>query len=409
MKRLLLSAVTAMLVFVFPSVSAVAAVGKDDLPSAKVAVGPWVTRVTETEFTVLWTTDIDAAAWVEVAPDDGTTWYKEDRPKFYDSYIGRRRISKLHRVRVTGLEPGHVYRYRLMQQGVLENSGNRRVILGEGWGSSVISGHHPYKMKTLDPEMDTVSFWVVNDIHGRDSIFRCLMNGIDKAKPDFVAFNGDMNTQIENEGQMMDGYLRSASELISKAGIPIFYNRGNHENRGVYAEHLLEYFPTATGECWQAFREGPVYFVFLDCGEDKPDDDVRYYNLSVSQQYREQEAEWLKQVVESEEYKSAPMRIVLFHMVPADKNSSWYGEQQATDLFVPILKGTGVNLMLSGHYHKYSFHKAGERGDTDFPVIVNSNKDKLVVRCSYEGGSGKIDVDVVDASGKVIHSHHFTK
>jgi len=378
-------------------------------PSVRLAVDPWVTRVTENEFTVLWTTNMDAAAWVEVAPDDGTHWYKEDRPKFYDSYIGRRRLGKLHSVRVTGLKPGTKYRYRLMQQAVLENSGRTRVILGEGWGTPVISGKEPYSVRTLDSSKDSASFWVVNDIHERDSVFRNLMKGIDKAKLDFVVFNGDMTTQIENEGQMMDGYLRSASKTISAAGVPIFYNRGNHENRGVYADRLLDYFPTTTGECWYAFREGPVYFLMLDCGEDKPDDDIRYYGLSVSQEYREQEAEWLKKIVSSQEYKAAPLHVVIYHMVPADPKTSWYGEQQASKLFMPILNGTGVDVMLCGHYHKYSFFKAGERGDTDFPVVVNSNSDKLSVRCSYTGGKGKIDVDVVDQSGKVIHSHHFTR
>ena len=41
----------------------------------KVICGPYVQCVTETGFTVLWVTDMDAICWVETAPDDGTHFY----------------------------------------------------------------------------------------------------------------------------------------------------------------------------------------------------------------------------------------------------------------------------------------------------------------------------------------------
>ena len=81
-------------------------------PSARIAGGPYLQNVTEDGFTVIWTTTTDAAAWVETAPDDGTHFYAVERPKYYDSHLGRRRLGKLHRVRVGGLEPGKTYRAR---------------------------------------------------------------------------------------------------------------------------------------------------------------------------------------------------------------------------------------------------------------------------------------------------------
>ena len=98
-------------------------------PSARIAGGPYLQNVTEDGFTVIWTTTTDAAAWVETAPDDGTHFYAVERPKYYDSHLGRRRLGKLHRVRVGGLEPGKTYRYRIMQQAVLSDEGNKRVVL----------------------------------------------------------------------------------------------------------------------------------------------------------------------------------------------------------------------------------------------------------------------------------------
>ena len=51
---------------------------------AAVTCGPYVQCVSETGFTVIWTTDVESVAWVEVAPDDGTHFYNKERTKFYD-------------------------------------------------------------------------------------------------------------------------------------------------------------------------------------------------------------------------------------------------------------------------------------------------------------------------------------
>lgn len=96
----------------------------------------------------------------------------------------------------------------------------------------------------------------MNDIHAQDSIFRLLLEGVGKAKPDFVCFNGDMLSSMESEKQLFEGYLNSAAELLTPAGIPIFATRGNHENRGSFSPRFLDYFPTSTGEVYYTFRQG---------------------------------------------------------------------------------------------------------------------------------------------------------
>ena len=81
--------------------------------------GPYIQNVTQTGFTVMWISDVDAVAWVEVAPVDGTHFYNRERPKFYDlSGCGVRPVNKIHRVTVDGLAPGTKYRYRIMMQAV---------------------------------------------------------------------------------------------------------------------------------------------------------------------------------------------------------------------------------------------------------------------------------------------------
>ena len=46
---------------------------------AAITCEPYVQCVSETGFTVIWSTDVESIAWVEVAPDDGTHWYNKER------------------------------------------------------------------------------------------------------------------------------------------------------------------------------------------------------------------------------------------------------------------------------------------------------------------------------------------
>ena len=72
----------------------------------RVKYGPWVPVVDETSFTVNWVTEVPTQAWVEVAPDDGTNFYKMERPRFYETLGGRTVTRTSHSVTVTGLKPG---------------------------------------------------------------------------------------------------------------------------------------------------------------------------------------------------------------------------------------------------------------------------------------------------------------
>ena len=293
MKRLLYFFLAALL-FALPMTAAAQ-------PSVHVVSGPYLQAVGEREFTVVWTTNIDAVSWVEIAPDDGTHFYNTERPKYYQVLNGRRPIGKLHVVTVSGLEPATTYRYRVMQNGVLVNEGRKRVIFGEGFGSDILR-HKPFEVTTLDRSKSEVAFSVVNDMHEHDSILRVLYKDVKPGKYDFVCFNGDMTTSIDAESELMDHYLTSSSELFA-SDTPLYVARGNHENRGTFAMEWMNYFPSSTGRPYFSFRQGPVYFIVLDSGEDKPDSDIRNMDLMRSDDFRAEEAEWLARVVEEPDFQ----------------------------------------------------------------------------------------------------------
>lgn len=238
-------------------------------------------------------------------------------------------------------------------------------------------------------------------MHEHDSILRVLYKDVRPGKYDFVCFNGDMTTSIDAESELMDHYLASSSELFA-SDTPLYVARGNHENRGTFAMEWMNYFPSSTGRPYFSFRQGPVYFIVLDSGEDKPDSDIRNMDLMRSDDFRAEEAEWLARVVEEPDFKSAPVRIVFCHMPPAP--GGWHGGSEVARLFVPILNRAGIDLMLSAHIHRYKFWDKGENG-CDFPVLCNPN----LTRMDVKADARNIDVKIYDASGALKHQNKFTK
>lgn len=369
-------------------------------PSVRITSGPYLQAVGEREFTVVWTTNIDAVSWVEIAPDDGTHFYNTERPKFYQTHFGRRPIGKLHCIKVSGLEPATTYRYRIMQRGVLVNEGTKRVIYTEGYGSDILR-HKPYEVTTLDKNKERIAFSVVNDMHEHDSILRVLYKDVKRGQYDFVCFNGDMTTSINSESELFDNYLTSSAELFA-SHTPLYVARGNHENRGTFAMEWMKYFPSSSGRPYFSFRQGPAYIIVLDSGEDKPDSDIRNMDLMRSDAFRAEEAEWLKEVVQDPDFTSAPVRIVICHMPP--KPGDWHGRSEVARLFVPILNKAGIDLMLCGHIHRYDYSEKGKYG-CDFPVVSNPN----LTRMDLEVDAHDIDVKIYDASGALKHQNHFSK
>lgn len=367
--------------------------------SVKIVEGPYLQAVGEREFTVVWKTDKDALSWVEIAPNDGTHFYNRDRAKFYQTRYGRKNIGTLHSVRVSGLEPATTYRYRIISSAAIKGEGDR-VRFTEQRGSDVYR-RQPLFVTTLDRNKESVSFAVVNDIHGKTAEFETLFADVAEHKYDFICFNGDMTSRNNAQQEVFDYYLNSATKLFAKE-TPLYFVRGNHETRGAYAVSLPELFPSSSGQPYYIFRQGPVCFVALDCGEDKPDSDMEYSGLAHFDQYRAEQAEWLKGVVESETFRSAPVKIVFCHIPPETKG--WHGAAEIHRLFVPILNKAGIDLWIAGHIHKYRLTEPGENG-CNFPVLCNPNVCRLDATVTAKG----VDIKIVDTKSTTLHTYQIKK
>lgn len=352
--------------------------------------GPYLQNLTGTEVTIVWIASSNSVGWVELAPDDGSNFYDTERPKFWDARNGIKTEGRVHTVKLTGLKPGTTYRYRAFAQEVLEHKGN--VVLYGKIAAGNVYTKKPLSFTTCDPSKTSVSFAMVNDIHGKNDRLRTLLSQCDFSKTDQVMMVGDMASMFNSEDQVFGDFMDTAVEIFASE-TPMYYTRGNHETRGAIAYHFQDYFSPKSEHIYYMFRQGPVVFVALDCGEDKPDSDIEYFGANVYDEYRSEQAEWLKKIVQTEEYKSAPFKIVTCHMPPL---SNWHGELDLQEKWLPILNEADVDVMLCGHHHKLIHKNAGEVAA--FPVIANSNDTIL----KGEATSSKLTLVITDESGKKV-------
>ena len=360
--------------------------------------GPWLCDMTTDGVTVLWTTDKPALSWVEVIEDDGRSFYATEHTRHYETVAGRKQAHKtLHSVRLNNLRPGTRYCYRIFSQEVAEWKHGNNVLYGRTVATKVYK-QEPLRFRTFPATGPDCSFLVLNDIHGRADEMSELCREVDFRKLDFVMLNGDMSNSTESEEQLFRDFI-DASVRLYASETPIFYNRGNHETRGVFADRLRDYFPTRDGRYYQLRKVGSVCFLLLDCGEDKPDSDIEYGGLSDYDAYRREEAEWLREAVASEAFRNASARVVFLHIPPA--GGTWHGNYQMREVFLPILNEAGIDVMFSGHTHQYGFHPADN--DIRFPVVVNDNQS--YVQCDMT--ADRIAVRIVGPGGRVAHTHEF--
>ena len=367
-------------------------------PSVKITHGPYLQNLSENEVTVVWTTDKPCKSWVEFSKkEDGKNFYSQLPRKAYASQDGLCCVDTLHRVTITGLEKNTTYFYRVLSQEVKELLPYRPVL---GNIVSTDIWKKPLTFTTLDGRQETLSMVMINDIHGKNDLQKKLLEMAPPQNVDMVVFCGDMCNYINKQSDIFTGFLDTSVGLFASRK-PFVYVRGNHETRGAYARNFFRYLAGPEGKFYYAFTYGPIRFVVLDSGEDKPDTDVEYSGLVDFDNYILEQKEWLARELESPEFRAASFRVVLSH-IPFGKGS-WYGSERLRKQLLPLLEGARIDLMLSGHNHTFGFMDKGKV--TAFPIIVNSNNSVLTMF----GSEDLLKVQVKQIDGKVLLEKEFSK
>ena len=351
--------------------------------AAEFLYGPYVQAITEDAAYIVWVTDKATYGWVEVKGEG------EKKPVAYtESHIGLRYNRRVHRVPVKGLKAGTLYEYKIFSQ--QEEKGG---VLSKPISKDKNTQGNKLTFRTNDRNKEEISFMITADTHYNPTLFSELYT-LERIKDkDFVMFDGDMVTTFSNEKSHFDRLFNKIHETFDYHNTQFYFVRGNHDARGNHAQYFLDYYPTWTNMPYYAFRHGPVFFLAIDAGEDKPDSDIEYYGTAAFDLYRAEQGQWLEKVLESEECKTATYRVIISH-IPLTENS-WHGGRHAWQHLSQRCEDKGFNIMISGHLHKHRFYKEGTHNRT-FPTLVIgadkyvdavANKEALTIKLINKDGS----------------------
>ena len=363
-------------------------------PASAIAIahGPYLQNPAETAMTVIWFTDKPSVGWIEYATGGNFQTF----PRFGGLVSTAKPVrhglveagSTRHVVTLAGLLPGKAYKYRVLSKEILQFK-PYEVIYGE----TAVGEIHEFK--TLDPRKPEVRFQVFQDLHGDVARLSSFFQLPGWETADLFFFNGDTMDALQDEAGIFNGFLDFSAGRFA-GDIPFIYVRGNHDTRGVMARRMEEFFPPRDGRFYGSFDQGPVHFLVLDGGEDKPDDSPVYAGLADFDRYRLEQAEWLKTETKSEAFKKAAFRVVIVHFPLYRKG---FAPEQLTRIWGPLLNEGSADVLLAGHEHRL-YRVDPAEGQNAFPVLGAPTT--AFIRA--EATASALDIKIIDIKGLVLDS-----
>jgi UDP-2,3-diacylglucosamine pyrophosphatase LpxH len=373
-----------------PPVSALAQSALPD-ESAILKTGPYLQAPQPDKITIRWITQVPCYSWVEYGEAAANL-----NQKAHLVTAGLVEANNtVHAITLKGLSPGRQYHYRICSKRI-EQFEPYKLTYGDTYVSD------PDSFRTPDPKATQTEFVVLNDIHDRPESFAHLLKFQGDTRKDFVFLNGDMFDFQTDENQLVNHLLQPVTELFARH-TPFLFSRGNHETRGKFARQLVNYFDGGEEKFYYSFRRGPVYAIVLDSGEDKADDAPAYAGIVDFDAYRRQQAAWLEKEVQKKAFRQARYKVVFSH-IPLYHSGDWHGTMHCRQVWGPILNKAKIDLLVSGHTHKYGIHPP-EKGQHDYPIVIGGGPragQRTLIKVKADQSA--LALEMVDDSGKVVGS-----
>jgi predicted phosphodiesterase len=331
--------------------------------------GPYLQELTSDGVTIVWTTNQPCVGRVEYGIDGFTQIAQRVRHGLVNANTTH------HSVRVTGLNTGQKYQYRLANTEIVKFGAYDTTL-----GKTINGNAHTFT--TLNPSPAEFSFIVTQDIHSQNEKYASLLNKVNLNEAAFVVLNGDTDHDPSEEARIYSGHLDLSVERFASEK-PFIAVRGNHETKGAFAQDLFEIYPHSSGRQYYSFSHGGVFFLVLACGEDKVDTHQDYCGLGAFDDYRAEQAEWMAKELKTKAATKARYRIVLAHIPPALgpalSERPDHAMKMIAENWAPIFRQGKVDLVLSGHTHRPSWMAPGPKKG-DFALFVGSNQEIETVK-----------------------------
>jgi predicted phosphodiesterase len=348
---------------------------------------PYLQHPTPEAITIMWITDKKCLSWVEFGEN------LQLNQKSTQSVSGLIAADRINKVRLKNLKPGTRYYYKVVSKEIVTFD-PYKVTFGNTISSNVSYFYTP------DSNEKETSMLILNDIHERPESIVKLIGMTQQNEYDFVFFNGDIFNYLTSESQITENLIVPSSNVFASVK-PFFQVRGNHETRGAFARDYFNYFQFPDDKPYYTFTRGPVFFIVLDSGEDKSDNEAVYAGLVDFDTYRLEQSQWLEQVLQSPACKNALYRVVLMHIPPLYSNG-WHGTTHCKELFLPLFNRHNVDMVISGHTHKYGIYSP-VAGLHDFPVCIGGGpEDGNRTLIKLKANDTALDIQMLNDAGTEV-------
>ena len=302
------------------------------VPRHKIVRGPWLFDATEKQMSIGWYTAGRTGGLVEYRKKGE----KKFKTVFSNCQYGQlEHDRRLHKVQLTGLEPGAVYEYRIKNV----NRHAEHFVQYPADGSCYTFTTHGKK---------DLSFLVFSDVHSNGHAWKSLLHSKLMQDCDLIVNIGDMLSNSTGILSIFHGYLDAQLPFAKRK--PLLNFRGNHENRGTSPATFDKVFASPGWPGYSLHRFGDVCLIGMDLENAK-------------------QREWLKEVVKTPEFQTAKHRIVLNHY-PAIRMKGRKILEILDGIFIGKDRLADIDLYLCGHRHRGAFVAK----NTDQYTIISTGK-----------------------------------
>jgi hypothetical protein len=332
---------------------------------------PPVVYAVEDEYQIVWVTNADSVAAVEVGEHT-----------YYDLYAGSQRSeTKVHKVVVPMSVLDSEKSYTISSTSIIYRG-----------PYSGIKGRTIKKTYTFHPVdlSDGLNYYAISDTHeyARAASRTGTYFGDDL---DFLILLGDISSHLERPEDIT--LINKIAYRITKSQRPVIYARGNHEVKADLADQLYKYVGSKNEKFYYTFNLSGVFGIVLDLGEDHDDDWWEYYGLAHYDLYRQEQTAFLNQVISEAAYEDDDVqyRMLISHIPVAYVYDGFLEDIKLE--WTSLLNQIGLDIAVSGHHHQllpitrdipanteFLFHENyGETAKPKAKFRTDSNFDTFIV------------------------------
>ena len=317
-----------------------------------------VVYAVEDTYQIVFTTNHQAVAWVEVAGE-----------KYYDLYAGSMKSNDtVHKIEVP--------QEKLDQAGAYSIHAEKMLYRGPFGGFKGKEIEKSYNFRPVNSN-DGLVYYVMTDVHHARA--GAVNAALSVENLDFLVILGDSVGMMDYEDDVQ--FSNVLAHDVTKGEIPVVYARGNHEIKGAYAEQLYKYVGSKNESFYYWFTLSDVFGITLDLGEDHDPGWWEYYETDQFTLYHDEQTKFLQQLAEEKPYEDYRYTLVACH-IPIQFVNSRKDHVDVKATWTALLNQIQPDLAVYGHQHDlYPF--------LDGQETMYNSKGKLIYNSQFKGEEGK--------------------